>query len=347
MKSSEHFMLRCFELAQSGLGNVAPNPLVGALLVHNGKIIGEGFHQEIGKAHAEINAINDAEKKYPQLISESELYVNLEPCSHFGKTPPCTDFIITKGLKKVFISNTDSNPLVAGKGIKKLRSAGIEVIENLLSIEGRNLNKRFFSFHEKKRPFIILKWAQTADGFIAPESKNKIQITGELSQQQVHKWRSEEQSILVGKNTVLSDNPQLNVRLWRGKNPIRLIIDSKLSIPKNLKIFNNETPTIIFNSIKTAEQKNITWVKLDFTSSILKQLLSYLYSKNIQSILVEGGSLTLQKFINENLWDEAKIFTSTKKLIQGINAPIIFREDLKSELLSIADDNLKIIYNYH
>ena len=336
-------MLRCFELAQKGLGYVAPNPLVGSVLVNNGNIIGEGFHAEYGLDHAEVNAIRDAEKKYPELVSTSELYVSLEPCSHFGKTPPCSDFIISKGIKKVYISNTDSNILVAGKGISKLRSAGIEVVENLLSDEGRKTNKRFFSFHEKKRPFIILKWAQTSDGFIGPISKEKIQISGNQSHELVHKWRSEEQAILVGKETAITDNPQLNVRLWEGKNPIRVVIDSKLLLPEDLNLFNQNITTIIFNSIKDQTENNISFVKLNFKSSILNQLLSYLYSINIQSIIIEGGTITLQKFIDENLWDEARIFTSPRKINYGIKAPVLSIKNCIEEIIPVSDDKLQII----
>ena len=336
-------MLRCFELARKGLGYVAPNPLVGSILVNNGNIIGEGFHAEYGLEHAEVNAIRDAEKKYSELVSSSELYVSLEPCSHFGKTPPCSDFIISKGIKKVYISNTDSNILVAGKGISKLRSAGIEVVENLLSDEGRKTNKRFFSFHEKKRPFIILKWAQTSDGFIGPISKEKIQISGNQSHELVHKWRSEEQAILVGKETAITDNPQLNVRLWEGKNPIRVVIDSKLLLPEDLNLFNQNITTIIFNSIKDQTENNISFVKLNFKSSILNQLLSYLYSINIQSIIIEGGTITLQKFIDENLWDEARIFTSPRKINYGIKAPVLSIKNCIEEIIPVSDDKLQII----
>lgn len=336
-------MLRCFELAQKGLGYVAPNPLVGSVLVNNGNIIGEGFHAEYGLDHAEVNAIRDAEKKYSEIVSTSELYVSLEPCSHFGKTPPCSDFIISKGIKKVYISNTDSNILVAGKGISKLRSAGIEVVENLLSDEGRKTNKRFFSFHEKKRPFIILKWAQTSDGFIGPISKEKIQISGNQSHELVHKWRSEEQAILVGKETAITDNPQLNVRLWEGKNPIRVVIDSKLLLPEDLNLFNQNITTIIFNSIKDQTENNISFVKLNFKSSILNQLLSYLYSINIQSIIIEGGTITLQKFIDENLWDEARIFTSPRKINYGIKAPVLSIKNCIEEIIPVSDDKLQII----
>ena len=272
--------------------------------------------------------------------------MNLEPCSHFGKTPPCADLIIQKGIRKVFISNQDSNPMVAGIGIEKLRAEGIEVITDVLKEEGRKLNKRFLTFHEQKRPFIILKWAQTADGFIAPVTKERFQISGEQAQELVHKWRSEEQAILVGKETALTDNPQLNVRLWEGKNPIRIVIDSKLLLPESLNLFNHETPTIIFNSIKTEEQNNISFVKLNFKNPILNQLLAHLYSKNIQSIIIEGGTTTLQKFIDENLWDEARIFTSSKKLIYGVKAPVLSTDNFSTEIISVGEDELKVVNNY-
>ncbi len=346
MTASENFIHRCFDLAKSGLGNVAPNPLVGAVLVHNEKIIGEGYHHEFGKAHAEVNAIIDAEKNYPGLISSSELYVNLEPCSHFGKTPPCVDLIIQKGIRKVFISNTDPNSLVSGRGIEKLRAAGIEVVTDVLKEEGRKLNRRFFTFHEQKRSFIILKWAQTADGFIAPVTKERFQISGDQAQELVHKWRSEEQAILVGKETALTDNPQLNVRLWEGKNPVRIVIDSKLLLPESLNLFDRETPTIIFNSIKTEEQKNISFVKLNFKNPILHQLLAHLYSKKIQSIIIEGGTTTLQKFIDENLWDEARIFTAPKKLVYGIKAPVLETGNFNTEIILVGEDELMVVNNF-
>ena len=342
MTDNEQFISRCFDLARQGFGHVAPNPMVGAVLVHDGKIIGEGFHHQYGKAHAEVNAIADAEKSFPELVSASTLFVNLEPCSHFGKTPPCAELIIQKGIKKVVLSNTDPNPLVAGNGIKKLREAGIEVIENVLRDDGKKLNRRFFTFHEKKRPYIILKWAQTADGFIAPSTKEKIQISNEQSQELVHKWRSEEQAILVGRETALTDNPQLNVRLWQGRNPLRLVIDSKLSLPGNLKLFDKKFPTIVFNSIKNSEDGNLRYVKLDFKKYILNQLLSHLNSKNIQSVIVEGGAFTLQKFIDENLWDEARIFTSPKNISAGVPAPKIPYSH--SEKMKVGDDELEILF---
>lgn len=346
MDENNLLMLRCFELAANGLGKVSPNPLVGAVLVHAGKIIGEGYHQQFGQAHAEVNAIKNAKENFPELISKSTLFVNLEPCSHFGKTPPCADLIIQKGIKKVFISNRDPNPVVAGNGIKRLKDAGVTVIENILTEEGRELNKRFFTFHEKHRPFIILKWAQTADGFIAPSTRNKTQISSEQSQILVHKWRSEEQAILIGKNTALTDNPQLNVRKWNGKNPIRLVIDSKLSLPNQLHLFDNTIQTIVFNSLKNEEQKNIRLVKLDFNENVLQQILSYLFSINVQSIIVEGGTVTLQKFIDANLWDETRIFTAPKKLLTGINAPIISFENKNYPVELSGDDELKTVLNY-
>ncbi len=345
METNNAFMYRCLKIAALGFGKVAPNPMVGSVLVYNGKIIGEGYHHQFGEAHAEVNAIKNAEENFPELVSQSELFVNLEPCSHFGKTPPCADLIIKKGIKKVFISNNDPNPLVVGNGIKKLRDAGVAVIENILTEEGRKLNKRFFTFHEKKRPFIILKWAETADGFIAPLSGMKAQISSEQSQQLLHKWRSEEQAILVGKNTALTDNPRLNVRLWNGNNPIRLVIDSKHSLPENLHLFDKTIPTIIFNSLKNEEQKNLQFVKLDFNENFLQQLLSYLHSINIQSVIVEGGAITLQKFVDENLCDEARIFTSSKKLNVGIKSPQVSFVNKNCETSLSGTDELKIISN--
>ncbi len=342
---SEKYMHRCFELAATGKGNVAPNPMVGAVLVCDNKIIGEGYHQEYGREHAEVNAILNAEKNFPSLISSSILYVNLEPCSHHGKTPPCADLLIQNGIKKVIISNTDPNPIVSGNGIKKLKSYGIDVVENILEMEGKKLNKRFFTFHEKKRPYIILKWAETADHFIAPLSGEKIRISGKESQVLVHKWRTEEDAILVGTATARIDNPLLNARFWPGKNPLRLVIDQSLTLPMNLNLFNQQLESIVFNEVKNDEINNLRRVKLNFSADVISQLLSYLFSIKIQSLIVEGGSYTLQKFIDENKWDEARIFTSKTKFISGVKAPVFQNGyNLISETNS-GDDILTVLYN--
>jgi len=342
------YMKRCIELALNGLGNVAPNPLVGCVIVYEDKIIGEGFHQRFGESHAEVNAINSVIKKYgeekaAQLFHKSVLYVNLEPCSHYGKTPPCADLIIKNKIRHVVIGGIDTSPKIFGKGIDKLKATGCNVYQSELENDCRELNKRFFTFQEKKRPYIILKYAESKDGFIAPEKKNKNNrwISNEYSRKLTHKWRSEEQSILVGRNTAANDDPSLTVREWKGKNPLRLVIDKELKLKGKLKLFNSSSPTIIFNSIKNSEAKNIEHKKIDFDANTLKQLLKYLYRKDIQSVIVEGGTKTLQSFINKKLWDEARIFTGNNILSEGVKAPTIRGEKINET--GILKDTLTII----
>ena len=317
-------MNRCIELAKNGLGNTYPNPLVGSVIVHHGKIIGEGWHQEAGKPHAEVNAIQSVADK--NLLKEATLYVNLEPCSHFGKTPPCSNLIIKMGIPKVVIGCKDPNPKVAGKGIQKLKEAGCEVIENVLQTECEYLNKRFFTFQQKKRPYILLKWAETKDGFIAPKSKTKrepVWITNDYSRQLVHKMRSEEQSILVGTTTVLKDNPNLTTRDWNGNSPIRIVLDKELKIPNDFAVYNGSVKTIIFSETKKQSSNQILYEAIDFSKSLASQICDALYSLEIQSIIVEGGAKTLQTFITENLWDEAFIFKGPHSFIEGTKAPLI------------------------
>jgi diaminohydroxyphosphoribosylaminopyrimidine deaminase/5-amino-6-(5-phosphoribosylamino)uracil reductase len=317
-------MKRCFELALKGLGQVAPNPMVGCVIVKGDKIIAEGYHQKFGESHAEVNAINSLEEGFD--LTDCTLYVNLEPCSHHGKTPPCSDLIISKKFKKVVIGNMDSNPLVAGKGIEKLKNAGIEVEAGILEKEGRELNKRFFTFHEKKRPYIILKWAQTNDGFVSklplPTNKSENWITCEESKKTVHVMRSQEQAIMVGTNTVINDNPELTVRLAEGKNPIRIVLDRDLKLKSSFKIFNSAAETLVFTEFRKIEAGNIKYFKIDFTTNILSQILNKLYELNITSVIIEGGTPLLQSFIKENLWDEAGIFVNpNKNFVSGIKAP--------------------------
>lgn len=317
-------MQHCLTLAKKGLGRVAPNPMVGCVLVHNNEIISEGYHQQYGGLHAEPNAINQVNDG---LLKECTLYVTLEPCSHHGKTPPCADLIISKGIKKVVVGNLDTNPLVAGKGIKKLQDAGVQVEYGVLNDTCRELNKRFFTFHEKKRPYIILKWAQSQDGFISqwplPQNKKDNWITSPESKTLVHQWRSEEQAILIGYNTALYDNPLLTTRLAAGKNPLRVVLDEKLELPLSLNIFNTEAKTIVFNGKINDLTNNIQCVKIDF-KNLIPELFNHLYSKKISSLIVEGGTKTLQRFIDQQLYDEARIFVNpTKTFEQGINAPKI------------------------
>jgi diaminohydroxyphosphoribosylaminopyrimidine deaminase/5-amino-6-(5-phosphoribosylamino)uracil reductase len=328
--SDETFMHRAFDLATLGAGRVSPNPMVGCVIVHENKIIGEGWHQQFGQAHAEVNAINSVANK--SLIKESTIYVSLEPCSHFGKTPPCADLIIRMQAKRVVISNVDTNPLVGGNGIKKLLGAKIEVKTGVLEKEGRELNKRFFTSIEKQRPFIILKWAQTADGFIARENFDSKWISSEVSRKLVHKWRSEEDAILVGTNTARYDNPKLNIRLWSGLDPIRIVIDKKLTLEKSLHLFDQSQPTICYNLETDEGQPNLEYVKLD-SNNFLSELVRDLHQRKIQSVIVEGGATTLQGFIDSQLWDEARIFTSPSSFQTGIKAPIIAAKVVKQETL--------------
>lgn len=302
-------MLRCLQLAQNGFGNTYPNPLVGCVITFEDKIIGEGWHQKAGTPHAEVQAINAVSDK--KLLKEATLYVNLEPCAHFGRTPPCADLIIAHNIPRVCIGAVDSHTKVAGKGIEKLLQAGISVKTGILEKECRILNKRFYTFHEKKRPFILLKWAVTKDGYIAPLQQmgnRPTWISNSLSKQISHKFRTEEQAILVGTETAKKDNSQLTARDWFGQNPIRLLIDRRNEVPKTAAIFSTDAPTFVFNETKNTSEGNVQFVKLPFEGNIPEQIVSFLYQKDIQSVLIEGGAKTLQSFINAQLWDEAHIF---------------------------------------
>lgn len=321
------YMQRCLELAAKGAGNVAPNPMVGAVLVYIDEIIGEGWHKQYGEPHAEVNAIQQAiQKGQLNLISQSTLYVSLEPCAHFGKTPPCADLIIQHQIPKVVIGCRDPFIEVNGKGIEKLQAAGVEVELGVLEEECKVLNKRFFTFHTQQRPYIILKWAETADGFIAPLAgveEPRLLISNEYSNRIVHQWRSEEAAILVGTNTALLDDPALTTRLWPGKSPIRLVIDMHLRLPTTLKILDGEVRTIVFNAEKQEERENLLYYKLENYNDVIDQLKKAFYQLNIQSVLVEGGAQLLQSFIDAGLWDEARIIKNSKLKIQnGLNAPI-------------------------
>ncbi|MDQ6845236.1 MAG: bifunctional diaminohydroxyphosphoribosylaminopyrimidine deaminase/5-amino-6-(5-phosphoribosylamino)uracil reductase RibD, partial [Bacteroidota bacterium] len=294
MNTDEQYITRCLQLAKLGEGNVAPNPMVGSVLVFENKIIGEGYHQKYGKAHAEVNCINSVDEKNKYLIAKSVLYVSLEPCSHFGKTPPCADLIIENKIPKVVIGCKDVFNQVAGRGIQKLKQAGIEVISDCLEKECIDLNKRFFTFHEKFRPYIILKWAQSANGKIGGTEKKRIIISNDYSNRLVHKWRSEEAAILIGTNTAIEDDPFLTTRLWQGKNPVRIVIDKKLQLPVTLNIFNTEAKTIIYNLVKNSTEGNLAYIKIVHGTSneengkFIDQLLHSLFELNIQSVLIEG-----------------------------------------------------------
>lgn len=337
------------QLAQLGAGNVAPNPLVGCVIVHENIIIGEGWHQKYGEAHAEVNAINSVSDQ--SKLSESIVYVNLEPCSHFGKTPPCADLLIEKKVRKVVICNLDPNPLVAGKGIAKLRAVGIEVVTGVLEKEGREINKRFFTFMEKKRPYIILKWAESADGFIAGENGKAIQISNEFSTKLVHKMRAENAAIMVGTNTAQWDNPSLTTRNWTGKSPIRILIDKQLRFKQTMNIFNKEAESLIYNlhgsaTLTTSDGGKITnaqYVKLPESDDFLEDLIQDLYERKIQSILVEGGAKLLESFLNFGLWDEILIIKSQKIIEKGIASPTI--KFPVQEVINLGSDSLLFFKN--
>lgn len=336
--TDEFFMRRALELALMGQGYVSPNPMVGSVVVHEGKIIGEGWHKKYGEAHAEVNALRGVQNK--DLLQESTVYVNLEPCSHTGKTPPCADLLIKHQVKKVVIANLDSNPLVAGNGIKKLRASGIEVITGVLDKEGRELNRRFFTFIEKRRPYIVLKWAETADGFIARDNYDSKWISNEFSRQVTHKWRTEEDSILVGAKTAAHDNPQLNVRDWSGRNPVRIVIDRFLKVKGLLHLFDRRQKTIVYNLLKHEEHSNLSMIRID-EEDFLNNLLTDLYKRAIQSVFVEGGATTLNGFIESGLWDEARVFQSPRIFEKGIRAPVLQGKLINQ--FSIQSDTLRII----
>ena len=337
MTSDEQLMQRALELAKLGAGHVSPNPLVGCVIVHDGKIIGEGWHKKYGEPHAEVNAVNSVEDK--SLLKESIVFVTLEPCSHFGKTPPCADLLIQHRVKKVVISTIDPNPEVLGNGVTKLRAAGIEVQTGMLEKEGQELNKRFFTFVEKHRPFILLKWAQTADGFIAHSNYESRWISSEFSRQLVHKWRSEEDAVLVGTKTAAHDNPTLSVRDWSGRNPVRIVIDRFLRLPDKINLFDKKQKTICYNVLKHEEHANLSLIRVD-EEDFINQLVHDLYKQKIQSMMIEGGAQTLKLFIDAGLWDEARIFTSQRSFGDGIAAPslqgdVISHGSVDSDLLKI------------
>lgn len=325
---AEHnlYMRRCLQLAANGLGLVYPNPMVGSVIVYKGIIIGEGWHQKAGEAHAEVNAINAVKEK--ELLSKATLYVNLEPCSHYGKTPPCADLIIKNNIKKVVIGSIDTNDKVAGKGIKRLRENGIEVIHSVMEKECRELNKRFFTFHEKNRPFVILKWAQSKDGYIFPDqakaaSETPFWISNKYSLQRVHQLRSQEASILVGKNTVSQDNPKLNLRHFEGNGILRIALDRNLELPDDKNLFDQSVRTIIYNQKKDEVMHNLHYVKLNFEEEVVAQIMNHLYHLEIQSLIVEGGAYTLERFIDSGFWDEALVFEGDQIFKEGIKGPII------------------------
>ena len=346
MKKHEFYLQRCIQLAKNATGKTYPNPLVGSVIVYNDQIIGEGWHQKAGEAHAEVNAINSV--KDQSLLKKSTIYVSLEPCSHFGKTPPCSDLIIAHKIKGVVIGTIDPFAKVQGRGIQKLMSAGCDVIIGVLEEESQQLNKRFFTFHQHRRPYIILKWAQTKDGFLAPETqedREPVWITNSSSKQLVHKWRSEEQSILVGTETAIKDNPKLNTRLWEGKSPVRVVLDRSLRIPQDSYLFDNSIKTIVITDLNTEtpsalKKENIDVEKVDFSLDLAEEICKVLYRHELQSVIIEGGKQTLQTFIDANLWDEARVFTGNSFFKDGIKAPtltgkLIEKQEIATDLLEI------------
>lgn len=339
-------MARCIELAKKGLGNTYPNPLVGAVIVYQDKIIGEGYHHKAGEAHAEVNAINAV--KDQELLKKSTIYVSLEPCSHYGKTPPCAHLIIDKGIPNVVIGHVDPFAEVAGRGIKKLFEAGRHVHVGVLENECAELNKRFFCCHQKQRPYIILKWAQTADGFIAPKDQAKGEIfwiTNAYAKQKVHQWRTQEMAILVGTETARQDNPQLTARSWQGKNPLRIVIDKDLQLPNDLQLFSSDAPTLVLHdqTHQPKQKQHLKFEAINFKMSVVKQLAEILHRRGIQSLIVEGGQQTLQHFIDSDCWDEARVFNSTSYLRDGVKSPQLDLKPRRTEW--ILDNQLNYYLN--
>ena len=330
----EIFMHRCLQLAKLGQGFVAPNPMVGAVLVHNKQIIGEGYHRTYGGPHAEVNCIQNAiANGFENLLNKSTIYVSLEPCAHFGKTPPCAELIINHKLPTVVIGCRDPFVEVDGRGVEKLKQAGISVIEGVLEQEAKDLNKRFFCFHQHHKPFVILKWAQTADGFIGNVGNERLMISNDITNRLVHQWRSQESAILVGTKTALKDNPQLTNRFWHGAHPVRLVTDFNNVLPGSHNIFSGEATTIIFNYDRhtindrlkfSGLDKKRYWYKLDAQRSSIIEMMEACYRLGIPGILVEGGARLQQSFIDENCWNEARVITNPDILINaGISAPVL------------------------
>lgn len=351
------YMLRALELATLGRGHVSPNPMVGCVIVHDrkgqvsppfGRIIGEGWHERYGEAHAERNAIRSVRPEDAHLLAESTAYVTLEPCSHYGKQPPCADLLIERTIGRVVCCNDDPNPLVAGQGFARLRAAGIQVETGILNAYGRQVNARFFTFFEKKRPYIILKWAETTDGFMGGEGGKPVKISGDLSHRLVHRWRSEEDAIMVGTHTARNDNPRLNTRLWPGKNPVRIVFDRNLTLPLDLHLFDGSQPTIVYHEVERMKEQTgvpdrsekMQIQPIYAITSALHHTVQDLYQRNIQSVLVEGGATLLQSFIDEGLWDQMRVFRSPSLLGKGVKAPVVqgalvIREQIGEDELSM------------
>ncbi|MDR0941762.1 MAG: bifunctional diaminohydroxyphosphoribosylaminopyrimidine deaminase/5-amino-6-(5-phosphoribosylamino)uracil reductase RibD [Bacteroidales bacterium] len=336
----EKYMQRCIELAEQAFGNTYPNPLVGSVIIYNNHIIGEGFHARAGEAHAEVNAIQSVADK--ELLKDSTLYVNLEPCSHFGKTPPCCDLIIARSIPRVVVGCVDSYSEVAGRGIEKLRAHGVEVTVGVLEQECRAVNKRFFTYHEKQRPYIILKWAQTADGYIDKAANQKpstkgVAITDEDCRKEVHTWRTQEQAILVGTNTALFDNPDLTARLAEGHNPLRAVIDLHNRLPETLHVKNGKVPTVIYTLNPQESRTNVAYVRITDKEALWNEIFADLYRRRIQSIIIEGGAKILNNCIAQNLWDEMRILTVPVTFGAGVKAPAITLQPIRRTRIGNAE----------
>lgn len=349
MFTHELYMRRCLQLARLGAAAVAPNPMVGSVLVHNGRIIGEGYHRKYGGPHAEVNCIASVQEADVPLIAEATIYVSLEPCAHFGKTPPCADLIIAKGIRKVVVGCRDPFEAVDGKGMEKLQRAGVEVTLGVLEKECQWLNRRFFTYHTRRRPYVLLKWAQTADAKLAQHSNNRLLISNTYSNRLVHRWRSEEMAILVGTRTALLDDPSLTNRLWSGGNPVRLVIDKTLQLPPQSRLFSTDATTIVFNAkqhtlepgtVFPLTQPGVFYYKIDNDTPLVQQVLDACYWLRLQSILVEGGATLLQSFIHQNHWDEARVITNTSLFAgEGLAAPALKEAQLQ-HTTTLAQDQL-------
>ena len=342
--SDEYYMRRCLDLAQKAKGHTAPNPMVGAVLVYNDRVVGQGWHHYYGADHAEVNCLKNVPESDKHLIPESVMYVNLEPCAHHGITPPCANRIVEEQIKRVVIANTDPFDQVSGRGIEILEQDGVTVETGMLEMEGKWVNRRFFCFHSQKRPYIILKWAKTKEGFIAPADLSRIQITGAATQQLVHRWRTEEGAIIVGSNTAMNDNPQLTSRLWPGKQPLRIAIDRKVRLPATHHLFDNTAATWIINDHKETLEGNVHHVMLRFDDTLLSQLMERLYHANILSLIVEGGAELLTTFVRQGLWDEARIFTGNTVIPDGIPAPSPLNENV-AFTTTVGEDLLQLLVN--
>lgn len=337
-------MVRAIELARLGMGQVAPNPMVGCVIVHNGLIIGEGYHRKYGEAHAEVNAVRSVKNR--SLLAESTMYVTLEPCSHFGKTPPCADMIVEMGIPRVVVGSIDPNEKVAGKGLEKLQAAGCELITGLMEEECNRMNRRFLTFHSKKRPYIILKWAQTEDGFIdkarsEEEFGQPTWITNDLSRIAVHKMRTDEASILVGTKTAMKDNPSLTVREWSGNHPLRILLDRNGILDSSTALLDQSTETIVFTEMEMESKPNLEYSRINFGPEMLGEINTLLFNRGIQSLLIEGGKSLLESYMKQGLWDEARVYIGNARFGSGIKAPetdwILDREEP-------LDDSLMRIY---